>query len=29
MLPGTGGGLLTAGPGIPIIPFGDDAGGSH
>lgn len=29
MLPGTGGGLQTAGPGVPIIPLGDDAGGSH
>jgi hypothetical protein len=27
--PGVGDGLLTAGPGLPIIPLGDDAGGSH
>lgn len=29
MLPGPGGGLQTAGPGMPMIPLGDDAGGSH
>ncbi len=27
--PGVGGGLQTAGPSLPIIPLGDDAGGSH
>ena len=28
-LPGVSDGLQTAGPGLPIIPLGDDAGGSH
>ena len=28
-LPGIRDGLQTAGPGLPIIPLGDDAGGSH
>jgi hypothetical protein len=27
--PGVSGGLQTAGPSLPIIPLGDDAGGSH
>ena len=29
VVPGTGDGWHTAIPGLPIIPFGDDGGGSH
>jgi hypothetical protein len=28
-VPGASDGWRTANPGLPIIPFGDDAGGSH
>jgi hypothetical protein len=28
-VPGAGDGWRSANPGLPIIPFGDDAGGSH
>ena len=28
-VPGTSEGWQTANPGLPIIPFGDDGGGSH
>ena len=28
-LPRTGNGVHVAGPGSPIVPLGDDAGGSH
>jgi hypothetical protein len=28
-VPGAGGGWQTANPGLPIIAFGDDGGGSH
>ena len=29
VVPGTGEGWHSAIPGLPIIPFGDDGGGSH
>ncbi len=29
VVPGTGDGWHSAIPGLPIIPFGDDGGGSH
>jgi hypothetical protein len=29
VVPGTGDGAHSAIPGLPLIPFGDDGGGSH